>query len=384
MAEIKGSNTPKGKKESLGIRESLRAHSIQNKMNSESYRKSFFALILLILILVSFLIIKPFLTALLTGIIFSYIFYPLYLKIYKKIRNKNISSLITSIAVILIITLPLFFVLNTISKEAYTTYLLSKQKLSSGSFLAECEPTDKTSCKISNFISDRINDPQTKYYFDSTIKSATSKITGSISNLLFSIPLFMLDLFIVLFVMFFLLRDGRILIDKIERIMPLKEKYRKHVFKKLNNMAYAVIYGSIIIAIIQGTLGGIGFLIFGLPSPLLWGIVMIFASLIPYIGSSIIWFPAAMILIIDGYINPETTTIIKGILLLLYGIFVVGTIDNILKPKIIGDKAGIHPVLVLLGVVGGLSFLGFVGIIIGPIILAMLVTFIEIYEEEKE
>ena len=214
------------------------------------------------------------------------------------------------------------------------------------------------------------------------MKNITSKITGSISNLLFSIPLFILDMFIVLFVMFFLFRDGKILIDKIERIMPLKDKYRKHVFKKLNNMAYAVIYGSIIIAIIQGTLGGIGFLIFGLSSPLLWGVVMIFASLIPYIGSSIIWFPAAILLIIDGYINPESSTLIKGILLLLYGIFIVGTIDNILKPKIIGDKAGIHPVLVLLGVVGGLSFLGFVGIIIGPIILAMLVTFIDIYEEE--
>ena len=351
-------------------------------MNSDVYRKSFFALILLVLILISFLIIKPFLTALLTGIILSYIFYPVYLQISKRISNKNISSLITSIIVILIITLPLFFVLNTISKEAYTTYLLSKQNLTSGNLLIECEPPDKTSCKISNFISKTINDPKTKYYFDTAMKNVTSKITGSISNILFSIPIFILDMFIALFVMFFLFRDGKIFINKIERIMPLKDKYRKHVFKKLNNMAYAVIYGSIIIAIIQGTLGGIGFLIFGLSSPLLWGVVMIFASLIPYIGSSIIWFPAAILLIIDGYINPESSTLIKGILLMLYGIFIVGTIDNILKPKIIGDKAGIHPVLVLLGVVGGLSFLGFVGIIIGPIILAMLVTFIDIYEEE--
>ncbi|MCH8003200.1 MAG: AI-2E family transporter [Nanoarchaeota archaeon] len=353
-------------------------------MDSEIYRKIFFTLIFLVLILVSFLIIKPFLTAVLTGIIFSYIFHPLYSRIYKKIRNKNISSLITSILVILIITLPLFFVLNTLSKEAYTTYLLSKQKLASGQFLTECTPADKTVCKISNFVSDKINDPQTKYYFDTTIKGITTKITGSISNILFSVPIFILDMFIVLFVMFFLFRDGEIFIDKVERIMPLKSKYRKYVFKKLNNMTYAVIYGSIIIAIIQGTLGGLGFFVFGLPSPLLWGIVMMFASLIPYVGSSIIWFPASLILIFNGYLNSETTLMIKGILFMLYGIFVVGTIDNILKPKIIGSKGGLHPVLVLLGVVGGLKFLGFVGIIIGPIILAMLVTFIEIYEEEKK
>ena len=273
------------------------------KMDSEIYRKIFFTLIFLVLILVSFLIIKPFLTAVLTGIIFSYIFHPLYSRIYKKIRNKNISSLITSILVILIITLPLFFVLNTLSKEAYTTYLLSKQKLASGQFLTECTPADKTVCKISNFVSDKINDPQTKYYFDTTIKGITTKITGSISNILFSVPIFILDMFIVLFVMFFLFRDGEIFIDKVERIMPLKSKYRKYVFKKLNNMTYAVIYGSIIIAIIQGTLGGLGFFVFGLPSPLLWGIVMMFASLIPYVGSSIIWFPASLILIFSGYLN---------------------------------------------------------------------------------
>ena len=353
-------------------------------MNSEVYRKIIFTLIFLVLIIISFLIIKPFLTAVLTGVILSYIFYPCYSKIYKKILNKNVSALITSIIVIVIITLPLFFILNTISKEAYTTYLLSKQTLASGQFLASCEPVDKPVCKFINYFADKANDPKTRYYFDTTIKNATAKITEGISNILFTIPIFLLDMFIALFVMFFFFRDGEILVDKIGRILPLKNKYRKHVFKKLNDMAYAVIYGSIIIAIIQGTLGGLGFLIFGLSSPLLWGVVMIFAALIPYVGSSIIWFPAALMLIINGYFNLETNSIIKGILLMLYGVLIIGTIDNILKPKLIGDKGGLHPVLVLLGVVGGLKFFGFIGIIVGPIMLSMLVAFIKIYEEEKK
>jgi|TARA_Y100000310_G_C20549156_1_gene747162 predicted PurR-regulated permease PerM len=353
-------------------------------MDSELYRKIIFSMIFLVLILVSFLIIKPFLTAVLTGIIFSYIFYPLYLRIYKKITNKNAASLITSVLVILMITLTLYFMLNTVSKEAYTTYQLSRQKVVSGQFISECQPADKPGCKTMNYFADKANDPRVKYYFDTTVKGVTTKITESISNILFSIPIFLLDMFIILFVMFFLFRDGEIFVDKVERIMPLKGKYREHVFKKLNDMAYAVIYGSIIIAIIQGTLAGLGFFILGLPSPLLWGAVMIFASLIPYVGSSIVWFPASLMLIFEGYLNFETTLIVKGILLILYGIFVIGTIDNILKPKIIGSKGGLHPVLVLLGVVGGLKFFGFVGVIIGPIILAMLVTFINIYEEEKQ
>jgi predicted PurR-regulated permease PerM len=274
-------------------------------------------------------------------------------------------------------------VLNTISKEAYTTYLLSRQKITSGLFLEECDPADKPLCKTTNYLIDKANDPQIRYYIETTIKETTTKITDSISNILFSIPIFILDLFIILFVMFFLFRDGKIFVYKIERLLPLKDRFRQHVFKKLNDMTYAVIYGSIIIAIIQGTLGGIGFLVFGLPSPLLWGAVMTFAALIPYVGSSIIWLPASLILIFNGYFNLETTLIVKGILFMLYGMFVIATIDNILKPKIIGDKAGLHPILVLLGVVGGLSLFGFIGIILGPIIFAMLVAFIDIYEEEK-
>ena len=330
------------------------------------------------------MIIKPFLTAVLTGIILSYIFYPVYIKIKKRIVSKNISALITCVLVILIITMPLFFVLNTLSKEAYATYILTRQKLASSEpFNVECTE-DKFSCRIANYFEDKVTNPQIRYYVDTTIKGATTRITDNISNTLLTIPLFVLHLFIALFVMFFLLRDGKIVVKKVEKLMPLKEKYRLLVIKRLNEMTYAVIYGSLIIAIIQGTLGGIGFFIFGVPAPLLWGMVMIFAALIPYIGSSVIWLPAALLLIFNGYVDLDTGLIIRGVLLMIYGVFVVGTIDNILKPKIIGDKGGLHPILVLLGVVGGLSLFGFIGVLVGPILLAILITFMNIYEEEKD
>ena len=353
-------------------------------MNSDLYQKIFFTLIFLTLIVVSFLVIKPFLTAVLTGIVFSYIFYPLYSRINKKIKSKNISSLIASILVIMIITLPLFFVLNTISKEAHATYILSRQKVLNIDALAlKCQNDNAVSCKFINYFHEITTNPQLKYYYDTTIKGAVTRITSSISNILFTIPIFILHLFITLFVMFFLFRDGKLLIDKIERLMPLKERYREHVFTRLNDMTYAVIYGSLIIAVIQGTLGGIGFFIFGLPTPLLWGLVMTFAALVPYIGTSIIWIPASLMLIFNGYVEGSTTLVVRGFLFMLYSALIVGTIDNILKPKIIGSKGGLHPVLVLLGVVGGLKFMGFIGVVIGPILFAILVAFIKIYEEEK-
>ena len=351
-------------------------------MEQKLYQKAFFTIIFLTLIAISFLIIKPFLTALLTGIIFSYIFYPFYKKILNKIPNKNASAFIASILVVIIITMPLFLILNTISKEAYTTYILSRQKSSNVQLLSsECQTVDKPACRLLNYFAEKANNPQIKYYLDTTIKGATTRITGKIADILVSVPVFMLHMFITLFVMFFLFKDGHLLINKVERLLPLKEKHRDKVIKKLNDMTFAVIYGSIVIAIIQGTLGGIGFFLLGLPTPLLWGLVMIFASFIPYIGSSIIWLPASLLLILNGYEDP--TSIVKGVILIIYGVFVVGTIDNILKPKIIGEKGGLHPVLVLLGVVGGLQFFGFIGVMVGPILLALLVAFVNIYEEEK-
>jgi predicted PurR-regulated permease PerM len=354
-------------------------------MDSKTYQKLLFTLIFIILIAIAFFIVKPFLTALLTAIVLSYIFYPLYRGVNKKISSSNLSALITTFLVVLIITLPLFFVLNAISKEAYTTYLLSRQKASNIHLsVSECQPADKVSCRMLNYFYETTSNPKIKYYIDTTVKDTTTRITEDISNIFFTIPAFILHLFITLFAVFFLLRDGKALIFKIERLLPLTERHRKKVFMKFNDMTFAVIYGSLIIAVIQGTLGGIGFFIFGVPLPFLWGLVMMFASLIPYVGSSIIWLPAALLLMFNGYVDLDTTSIIKGVLLLLYGIFVVSAIDNILKPKIIGDKGGLHPVLVLLGVVGGLKFLGFIGVMVGPILLAVLVTFMNIYEEEKE
>ena len=110
---------------------------------------------------------------------------------------------------------------------------------------------------------------------------------------------------------------------------------------------------------------------------------MVIFALIPYFGTAIIWLPAALNFIFIGYLQNDNSSTIRGIVLIIYGIFVISSIDNILKPKMIGAKAKVHPILVLLGVLGGLSLFGFIGLILGPIMLALLMTFVDIYEEEK-
>ena len=328
---------------------------------------------------------KPFLTAILISLVLAYIFYPVYRIINKKIKSKNISAFIVTILIVLLIIAPLFFILNTVSREAYFLYLSSKQTIFTGDvFTSGCAEEDLSlRCSITGYFKGLLSEPRTKYYIDDTIKKATDFFVGYVSGVLFSLPAKVLNFFIILFVTFFFFRDGDALVKKIEKLLPLREGHKKHVFIRFNNAAFAVIYGSILVAIIQGTLGGIGFFAVGIKSPLVWAIIMMLFSLVPYVGSTVIWLPASLILMFSGYIESDTFMLVKGILLMVYGTVIIGLADNFLKPKIIGDKAKVHPVLVLLGVLGGLKFFGFIGILVGPVLLALLVTFVEVYEEEK-
>jgi len=348
------------------------------------YSKYIVFLVILILAWLVFLVINPFINAIFAGIIISYIFYPVYKQINKLFKKNAISAFIASILVILVITTPIAFVLNAISKEAYVSYIVVKQKVLHGDlFGVDCNIEENILCSVSNFFKDVLSDPKNRYYIEDTIQRATSYILDNASSFIFSFPILLLNLFIIIFLVFYLFKDGKIIFDKIKRLLPFKKVYQEKIFNQFRDILYAVIFGQLLIAVIQGALGGIGFFIFGIPSPILWGITMAFFALIPFVGPPIIYVPVALFQIFTGLSQSDNTLVSKGIFLLLYGILVVSSIDNILRPKLIGDRAKMHPILVLLGVVGGLKLFGIVGLVIGPVILAMFMTAVRIYEEKK-
>ncbi len=331
----------------------------------------------------AFIIIRPFVTAILASIIIAYIAYPLYRLINKKLKRRNLSSVIVTIIIIIIIVGPIFFALQIITKETYTIYLLSKQKIISGEILnVECLG-DNFVCKTSNSIKEFISDPKVSFQLQELVQKSTSFIMGYVSDFVLSVPSIVINFFITVFIVFFLLRDGEDIAEKVKRLLPLKKHYQKRVFEKSKEVTFAVVYGHLSVALIQGALGGIGFLIFGVSSPLLWGLVMAFAALIPFVGTPIVWLPVSLLRMFNGFSTGDNAVIMSGILLFLYGGLIVSTIDNFLKPKIIGDKAKVHPILVLLGVLGGLKVFGFIGIVIGPVILAIFKIAVRIYEEER-
>ena len=350
----------------------------------EDYNKYFFMLFFVVVLYLSFLLIRPFITAILASVILSYIFYPLYRKINKKLKKKNLSSFIVTILVILLITIPLVFAVNKISRDIYLSYVIVKQKVVTGNlFGIDCQTSDNLLCSVSNKIKEIGSDPKVRNYLNDTLSRLAVFIAGATSGFILGIPKLLLDIFIIFFVMFYLFKDGKEIVHKIKCCLPIKKEHQNKIYKKFNEMTYAVVYGNIITAIIQGLVGAIGFLIFGIPSALFWGLLMAFFALMPYIGTAIIWVPAALFQIASGYFGGNIAIFWKGVGLMIYGLVIISSVDNILKPKIIGTRAKVHPVFVLIGVVGGVFLFGFIGVVVGPLILTLLLTLFEIYEEDK-
>jgi predicted PurR-regulated permease PerM len=344
-------------------------------MAKEGYTKYALMGLFLVILASAFLIIRPFVSTILTSFIIAYMFYPVY-KFFKKfVKNKTLAASIVSIIIVLLFAVPLIFVASSIMTESSVGYSLVKQILSfENKMLGDCEGEDIV-CKIGIFIEEKIRDPDLQLQISNIINSVTGFLIGKATDIVFSIPLFLLNFFVMVFIVFYLLKEGKFLLERIRALLPLKKSHKKNVFEQLNGVTSAVIYGHILTAAIQAILGVLAFWIFEVPSPLFWGLIMFFFALIPFMGTPIVWIPAVIIKAFSGSIG-------AAIGLLIAGIF-ISTIDNLIKPALVSGKAKVHPVLVLLGVLGGIYTFGLIGVIIGPVVLSVFMTFIKIYEEEK-
>jgi len=333
----------------------------------------------------AFLITKPYLPALLTGAIIAYLSYPLYRKVLTRIRNRNLASLFVSVAIMLLLTVPFIVVMGLVLNEAYITYnTLSQENVATNFMKIICRNEDWLSCRsIKSFMS-YFPEDNPESYMELIIKNISGFIIKNAYGLLSSIPSIALNFFVMIFVIYYLLKDGESIVRKISGILPLRESHKEEVFKRFHDVTFEVFYANLSIAFLQGILGTIGFAALGVSSPVLWGAVMTIFALVPYFGTAIIWLPAALNLLFLGYLQDSTSYTVKGIILIVYGVLVIGTIDNLAKPRLIGKKANVHPVLVLLGILGGLSLFGIIGLVLGPVMLALLITFIDIYQKEKE
>jgi predicted PurR-regulated permease PerM len=181
--------------------------------------------------------------------------------------------------------------------------------------------------------------------------------------------------FLMLYLLFFFLRDGQRMVDALVRALPLGDDRERHLLERFAEVSRATIKGTLVVGVVQGTIGGITFSILGIGAPVLWGVVMTLLSIIPAVGPAFVWLPAAVVLIANGRVA-------AGIGLILVGVLIIGLVDNVLRPLLVGRDTRMPDYLILLSTLGGLAAFGLAGIVIGPIIAAFFLSIWEMAETE--
>jgi predicted PurR-regulated permease PerM len=324
-------------------------------------------------VILFFLIVEPLLTVLLSSIILSYIFFPIHKQISSKIKNDNLSAVIVLILIVLIFLVPFGYISSQVPKQAAYIYTYAQNNiLANENPFGNCEESQNIGCTIGQYISssEALN-------LNIIIDGILSKTTQMMTSLFVKIPNAALSIVLSLFITFFFLRDGKNIVRHFIDIIPLSKKRTSQLITKFEGVTHSVVYAHIIVALFQGLLGAIGFYLFGIESAIFWGVVMAILSVLPLVGPPIVWGPAAILILASGLVTGNYTDVARAIGLIIYGIFIVGTSDNILRMKLMGDRGQVHPLVVLIGIIGGVSLFGLIGLFAGPIILSLLITLFE-------
>ena len=331
--------------------------------------------------------IKPLFSTLLLSILISIMFLPVYKKLLRKTKKRNLAAAITItliiIAITLLVIIPTTLFVKLLSQEVFwKSYIDIKLRLNAATAVDYCVNNDLI-CEISSKVSNLYEQPLLRQAIDSALDDLLVKGTGFVSNIILELPNLLLHLFILLFSSFFIIRDFDYLSERVQKLVPLSAHHTTRLANKIKTTLNSIVYGSIVVAIAQGFVATVGYFVLGVNNAILFGVLTAFVAFIPYVGTTLVWGILALKKIIVGYALGNSFEVITGIILFLYGAFVISVVDNVLKPKLIGNKANIHPLLILIGIVGGAYIFGIPGLIIGPIIMAIFDSIVTFYEEVK-
>lgn len=346
------------------------------------YQKIVPFIVFILALFLFFKLVRPMITILLSSLLLAYISHPIYTRILKKISNKTVSIVLSLLTVAIIVLIPFSFLVFEITQQGYYFYNSFSTKIEKGSLLGfGCTSAESKVCLLINqaerFSAERLS----KYGIDTQLQKFLLIFNEKLSTFVLSIPLIIAEIFLIFIISFFILKKSNDILNQIVYLLPLRTETVQKLVEQFSNIAYTVIYAQLFVAVVQGIVGTIGFYLFGVPFPFIFGVVIAFAALIPTIGTAIIWLPVSLLLILFGYLSQDYWTLGKGIGLFVYGLLIISAIDNFLLTKIVNAKAQVNQILVIVGVIGGATMFGFVGIFIGPILLPLLITYFETFKE---
>ncbi len=338
---------------------------------------SLFLLSLLILVgLGIYGIFKPFLISIFMAFILSQLFKNWYDKILSLIKKPALASFATSFLIFLLIFAPLLFVTKLAISEIIDTYqLIDSGDLKNDTLILR----DKTLNLVNSYTLPIGMTTPTELIHKVDINNLIKQISGlttliakyiyqGMSQLIFT-------LFITFFCLYYFLKDNKKMITKIFNLSPLKNSQEEKLLKNFIDISRATLKGSLVIAAVQGLLTTTLFIFTGVSSAVLLGIIATLFALIPMIGTAIIWVPAGIIMLIIG-------NIWQGITILLVGAIIISMIDNLLRPQLVGNSTSLHPLIIFLSTLGGISFFGLTGFLLGPVTAVLFLNLLDIYKTE--
>jgi len=321
-----------------------------------------------------YLLFQPFLRALLSAVVIAIVFFPVHVRIHRFIRNPSLAALTSTIIVLLLIVVPATAIIIAIKNEVAGLYTLIDQKSTESGGLSPylSQLLERPMQWIGRFVDFSRFDLRASVL--GRLRELTSFLVSEGWLIVGGVTSFAFNSAITLFTLFFLFREGRSMRRRVAAILPLSSEQVERLFSGIENTLIGTVYGGLAVAAVQGTLIGLALWVLGIPSPVLWGVVASFLALLPVGGTAVVWVPASIYLLVNG-------SWIKAIILVGWGL-VVFMIDNVLRPYLIGGRTQLHPLLIFFAVFGGLNVFGFLGLFIGPVILAVTITLLGMLRDE--
>ena len=333
----------------------------------ESTLKDKAFLVLLVVVTLAFgWILLPFYGAILWATVLATVFAPVHLRLLNVMPGRaNLAALVTLLIIVTIVLLPLALTAGSLVAEATSLY----ERIQSGQLdlghifqnFLDALPSWASSALRRIGVTD-VGDIQRRLV--AILKEGGQFFATQAVLVGQGTANFIISLSIMLYLLYFLLRDGDAIAKGIGRAIPLRPEQKSALYERYTVVVRAMIKGTVLVAIVQGALGGFIFWLLGIHSPVLWGVVMAFMSLLPAVGAAIVWFPVALYLLVTG-------AVLKGIVLIAFGAGVIGLVDNLLRPYLVGKSTRMPDFIVLLSTLGGIAIFGLNGFVVGPLIAAM-------------
>jgi len=344
-------------------------------MNNPKLSRYFFVATLLLTTVLFFWMVRAFAVPVLLAAVFATLFYPLFEAFVRVFRGRrNLAAFFCCFLLLLGLVVPLYVVADMVAREAIELYGTAGDQLAEIMRKGETGPLGRL--RNLPFVSQlRLEEVDWPSTLRNALSSAGSFMATVINKTSRGTIQVIIILFTTLFTMFYFFRDGQAMLRRLRGLIPLDREYKEAIAKRFSSVARATVKGTLLIALVQGTLSGITLWIFGVGSPILWGVVAMFLAIIPLVGAWLVLYPAALIQIVTGHLW-------QGIGILIVTIVVIVNVDNLMRPRLVGQETGMHDLMVFFSTLGGIGMFGPMGFIIGPMIAALFLSMLDIYSEE--